>query len=79
MTSTTVKEIKGDSVTINGGGRTEEIKVDSVVLAVGFKPNRELIEKLKDLPTPVYAVGDCKEIGRIKGAIHGGSTIGMRI
>ncbi len=75
----TVKEIKRDSVVMDRAGETEELGVDSVVLAMGFKPNRELMEKLKGLTIPVYEIGDCKEIGRIKGAIHGGSIIGRRI
>lgn len=75
----TVKEIKKDSVVIDRGGKTEEIKADNVVLAVGFKPNRELLEKLKTTNIPFYEIGDCKKIGRLKGAIHGGSIIARRI
>nr|MDO8079314.1 FAD-dependent oxidoreductase [Candidatus Freyarchaeota archaeon] len=79
ITMATAKEIKKNSVIIDRAGKTEEVKADNVVLAMGFKPNRELAEKLKGLKIPVYEIGDCKEIGRIKGAIHGGSIIGRRI
>jgi 2,4-dienoyl-CoA reductase-like NADH-dependent reductase (Old Yellow Enzyme family)/thioredoxin reductase len=74
-----VKEIKENSVVIDRMGKTEEINADNVVLAAGFKPDRELAEKLKGLTIPVYEIGDCKKISRLKGAIHGGSIIARRI
>ncbi len=80
LTDTRLKEVKKDCIVVDkADGTIEEIKVDSVVLAVGFKPNRQLAEKLSGVSIPVYELGDCAGIGRIKGAMHGGSTIARRI
>jgi len=53
-------------------GKRHTIKADSVVLAVGGVPNKELLEALKERPLKVYAVGDCVEVGKIIDAISGG-------
>jgi len=45
---------------------------DTVVLAVGFKPNRELAEELGGKGLPVYNIGDAEKPQRIREAILSG-------
>ena len=49
-------------------GAEEELLADTVILAVGFNPDRKLFETLQDAPE-LYAIGDCKEFHNIHSAI----------
>jgi 2,4-dienoyl-CoA reductase-like NADH-dependent reductase (Old Yellow Enzyme family)/thioredoxin reductase len=68
-----------DSVTDHGitvmdryGVRTK-VSVDTVVLAAGFKPKRDLIDSLREVPTvQVFEAGDCVRPRKIFDAIHDG-------
>jgi len=46
----------------------EELAVDTVILAVGFCPDRALYDEMQDA-AEIYAVGDCKEFHNIHSAI----------
>jgi len=57
-------------------GREEKIPCDSVVLAIGLRPERGLIDRLageEDLE--VFEVGDCVAPRRILDAIHEGFRV----
>ena len=63
---------KGITVVDRYGIRTT-ISADTVVLAAGFKPNRDLIDSLKKVPKlQVFEVGDCVRPRKIFDAIHDG-------
>ncbi len=54
-------------------GRRTAIAVDSVVLAAGFRPNRDLIEELRGEPSlQVLEAGDCVQPRKIFDAVHEG-------
>ncbi len=53
-------------------GNETAIAADSVVLAAGFKPNRELIEGLEGSSIRVLEAGDCVRPRKIFDAIHDG-------
>ena len=57
-----------------------KIKADSVVLAMGYCPNRELAESLKsETEIEVYEIGDCRRPGKIYDAIHTAYKTSRRI
>jgi len=63
---------QGIAVTDRYGSRTA-IPADSVVVAAGFRPNRDLIDQLKSEPKlQVYEAGDCVRPRKIFDAIHEG-------
>jgi 2,4-dienoyl-CoA reductase-like NADH-dependent reductase (Old Yellow Enzyme family)/thioredoxin reductase len=63
---------QGITVVDRYGARTV-ITADTVVLAAGFRPNRDLIDSLrKDLKLQVLDVGDCVQPRKIFDAIHEG-------
>jgi len=63
---------KGITVVDRYGIRTT-ISADTVVLAAGFKPNRDLIDSLRKVPKlQVFEVGDCVRPRKIFDAIHDG-------
>jgi 2-enoate reductase len=45
------------------------ISCDSVVIAVGFKPENSLAQTLEDKKYRVYKIGDCKDPRRILNAV----------
>ena len=57
-------------------GREEEIACDSVVLAIGLRPERRLIDGLtREEGIEVFEVGDCVKPRRILDAIHEGFRV----
>jgi 2,4-dienoyl-CoA reductase-like NADH-dependent reductase (Old Yellow Enzyme family)/thioredoxin reductase len=70
---TRIEEIKDSGVVVTDKeGKRRIIKADSVVLAMGGIPNKELAESLRGGALKVYTVGDCVEAGKIINAIAGG-------
>jgi pyruvate/2-oxoglutarate dehydrogenase complex dihydrolipoamide dehydrogenase (E3) component len=73
MPETKIEGITGQAVlATDKNGKRRTIKADSVVLAMGGTPNKELVEALRERSLKVYAVGDCLEAGKIINAIAGG-------
>jgi 2,4-dienoyl-CoA reductase (NADPH2) len=78
-TGTIVEEIAKDGVKVSREGVTSFIKGDTVVLAVGFKANYPLDEKIRERVPEVYSIGDCVMPRTIKEAIEEGFHIGRII
>jgi 2,4-dienoyl-CoA reductase-like NADH-dependent reductase (Old Yellow Enzyme family)/thioredoxin reductase len=77
--------VKGEEITKAGlsvtdaWGQLYTIEADTVVLAVGAKPNNALVKELDGKVTELYAIGDCVEPRRMINAIHDGADVGYRI
>jgi 2,4-dienoyl-CoA reductase-like NADH-dependent reductase (Old Yellow Enzyme family)/thioredoxin reductase len=57
----------------DASGANKEIKADTIVLAGGFLPNRNLFDELEKIRgLECYAVGDCVAPGMIFDAVHAG-------
>ena len=79
LTETMAKEIKGKSVVVMQKEKQMTLEADTVVLAVGAKPNTipedistETIEKM-------YSIGDCVKPRNIQTAIEDGARIALQI
>jgi len=68
-TKTKVLEITDEGVVVETVNGLKSLKADTVVLAVGLKPEKELMESLEDKLPFVHAVGDCVEAREIINAI----------
>ena len=75
LTSAKVKSITDEGVVVEKEGKSQTIGADTIVLAVGMKPNNDLFNALKDRIPRVHAIGDCVEARRILEAIHDGFSI----
>jgi len=53
-------------------GKTEIIPADSVILAVGMRPNNDVYQALYECAPEVIAVGDCLKPGTIRQASRTG-------
>ncbi len=74
-----LEEVTKDGVVIYKDRRKQEIKADTVVIALGFEKQDNLLEKVKKLDIPVYAIGDCVGPRRIYDAMHEGFSAGYRL
>jgi len=79
MTNMTVEEVTDGHVkVIDKGLEPQIIACDTVALAVGMCPNRELYESLKSDLAETYLIGDCKEPRKIMNAIWDGFHIACK-
>ncbi len=75
LTRSPVVEIrKGEVDIVNELGIRTTLKADTIVIAVGRKPNvpEELVENIKKMNIEVHIIGDAKEARKIINAIHEG-------
>lgn len=81
LTGNALKSIKGHAVVVvDHDGQEHELPADSVVMAVGLKPENDLVKELEEnSDVEVYPVGDCIRPRKIFNAIHEGHTAGMEI
>ena len=71
----TLKEIKDGSIVIATKDGDKEIKCDSVVLSVGYKPEQSLMKK----DDHVHILGDAAAVGNLKKAIWGAYDLGIKL
>src|SRR3990172_1216884 len=69
----------GRLVYLDGEGGEQFLAVDTVVMAVGGRPNRRLGEEMEGKVAEIYYVGDCDRPGYGGMAIRSGTAIGRSI
>ncbi|MDO8568150.1 MAG: FAD-dependent oxidoreductase [Dehalococcoidales bacterium] len=80
FTNTNIQEITDTGVvTVNEQGQRSILACDTVVLALGARPDTSLFEALKDKFPEVYAIGDCVEPRKVMNAIWEGFRLARRV
>lgn len=74
-----VVEIKADGLYIIYENDLVFLPADTIVLAVGVKPQKELAEKLKGSVAKVYSIGDCVEPRDVMAAIREAAEVARKI
>ena len=70
FTNTSLLEVTENGVDLlDGGSRKRNFPADTVVLAVGLKPDQELYQTLKGQTPDVYAIGDSRKAQNIMNSI----------
>jgi len=59
--------------------KKEELQADTIILAVGMTPNRQLARELEQAGFHPHIVGDCAGPGKILEAVHAGWNTGCKI
>lgn len=79
-TAAIVREItdKGVWCTVKDGS-LQFFEADSVILAVGLRPNNDLARNLQGKVANLYLAGDCVEVHKILEAIHSGYLVARDI
>lgn len=78
-TSTRVVAIEEEGVVVETDDKVQVIKADTVILAVGSKPDNHLFYQLQGLAPEIYLVGDAREPRKAMEAIHEGFKVGNTI
>ncbi len=66
-------------VITNKEGQSQLIEAETIVLAIGARPNLALLNELKDRVSEVHLAGDCVEPRDIMGAIADGARVGRAL
>jgi thioredoxin reductase len=75
-----IREFTADGILVTDEtGKQKIIRTDTIVLALGSKPENKLAYDLKEMIKELYVVGDCVNPRRIGEAIHEGYLAGWRI
>lgn len=76
VTDAKVESVQGDRLTYSQGGERATLSgVDTVVCALGVRPDTRLAEAVEGLGIPAYLVGDAQKTGRIYEAVTGGEAV----
>jgi len=80
LAETTCEEMREDSVVVTTAeGRRDTIKADTVILAVGYRKNDDLLKALEGEMSEIYCIGDSSEPRRIADAISEGYRTGLSL
>lgn len=80
LTECRVEKITADEVVYKAkDGKKAAVKADTVVLAIGDKPDSSLYDSLKDEVKEIYNIGDSNGGGIIPNAVYEGYTVGNMI
>lgn len=80
LTECVVEKITADKVFYkDANGVITNVPADSVVLAIGNRPNTSLYDELKDELAEIYNIGDSNGGGIIPNAVYDGYTVGNKL
>ncbi len=80
LTESKVEKITATDVLYKSkDGKISSVKADTVVLAVGGRPDTSLYDSLKDEVKEIYNIGDSNGGGIIPNAVYDGYTVGNMI
>jgi 2-enoate reductase len=69
LTSTKVIRATEKGVLVHANGEEKEIEADTVVLAIGFDPDKTLYDELKHDFADIHRIGDARRVANIMYAI----------
>ncbi|MDU2489822.1 MAG: FAD-dependent oxidoreductase [Clostridium celatum] len=82
LTNTKLEEITDEGIrTINTRLQWQDLKADTVVLALGVRPCKDKVNELRELlpQMQVHIIGDCNNIGNVYTASHAGFDVAAEI
>jgi 2,4-dienoyl-CoA reductase-like NADH-dependent reductase (Old Yellow Enzyme family)/thioredoxin reductase len=79
LTSTKLLEIVDDGAIVQNRAGIEQLRADTVVLALGFESKQDLYTSLIEKGKETYLIGDAVKPGKIMDAIHTAYRTGLKI
>ena len=64
---------------VNGEGAEEFIAADTIVYAMGMRPNTQTVAELSDVCLDTYTVGDCVKARKARQAMEEGYWAAVRL
>ena len=76
-----LREITENGISIEDRNwRTTFVEADTVILSTGFRPDKEMLERFKNvLPGETYIAGDCIRPGTVTTANHSAFNIAVEL
>jgi len=74
-----VFEIKNNGVYVVSDNELLFLPADTVVMAVGAKPENKLLKELQGITAELYAIGDCVQPRDAREAINEAAEVGRKI
>jgi 2,4-dienoyl-CoA reductase-like NADH-dependent reductase (Old Yellow Enzyme family)/NADPH-dependent 2,4-dienoyl-CoA reductase/sulfur reductase-like enzyme len=71
--------ITSSGMDVANSGSLLHLEADTVVLAIGTRPERGLVDELKSTGVETHAIGDCAEVRDAMEAINDGAEIGRSV
>ncbi len=79
LLSTKVEKVQDGRVLVKSGKEEKWMEADTIVLALGARPARDLLRELEEKVPEITAAGDCVEPRRAKEAIYEGFLAGLKV
>lgn len=80
MVNTKAKEITKEGVIcIHEAGQEQLLFADTVIIAVGVRPNTDAVNELSGLTKEFYMIGDCVQAGQVTQAVQQGYYISREV
>jgi NADPH-dependent 2,4-dienoyl-CoA reductase/sulfur reductase-like enzyme len=79
LVSTKAMGITREGVLVERFGEIEVIRGDTIILAIGYRPRKDLVQNLDIDKMEFYQIGDCVEPRTIMEAIEEGNRVGFTI
>ena len=80
LTEVRLEEITDEGVVITDSQqKRREIKCETVVLSMGFKPRTDIVKTYANMVTDTHVIGDCLKPRAIKEAVHEGFNVAVEI
>lgn len=79
FTNKNITKITPKGVTVEEGGKTEDIVGETVVIALGSSPDRTLADAVKGQVAEIYTAGDCVEARKCLEAVYEGAKAGCTV
>jgi 2-enoate reductase len=78
-TSNALTSVDGGEITVRKEDGEEKIACDAVVLAVGVRPEKSLLDEMQNITVNTFVAGDADKGGSIGKANHNAYKAAMRI
>lgn len=71
--------VVADGIIVSKDGEREKISADTLILATGYRPRRELVDALGQVVPEVHTIGDCVKARTLLEALHEGAQVAAAI
>ncbi|MCI8585552.1 MAG: FAD-dependent oxidoreductase [Lachnospiraceae bacterium] len=72
FTGTKVKEFNDKGAVVENADGIQELEADTIIVAMGTRPNQKTAKEILDRYTNAQLVGDCRKVGQVGEAVQAG-------